>query len=280
MEPAPPLLRRATAPDALGRVNTVTPEAAGWQYLGLTAHRLGVAGRVETAADDKERLVLVLEGRARVAVGDLDLGTLGSRASVFEGPPPPVVLVEPGRPVVVEAAAAETLVVVLSAIGGDVRRTACLDPAEILVEERGSGRSARRVHHLLPPDAAAGRMIVFETFTPAGNWSSWPPHKHDTDDPPTESRLEELYLYRFARPQGFAVQRVYTADGTLDETMTARDLDAVLVPRGYHPVAAAPDDDCYYLSAMAGPTRAWHITVDPDHAVGQERPAAPQEPVR
>ena len=97
--------------------------------------------------------------------------------------------------------------------------------------------SARRVHHLLPPEVEAGRLIVFETFTPAGNWSSWPPHKHDTDDPPMESQLEELYLYRFARPEGFAVQRVYTPDGTLDETVTARDLDIVLVPRGYHPVA-------------------------------------------
>ena len=103
-------------------------------------------------------------------------------------------------------------------------------------------------------------------FTPGGNWSSYPPHKHDTEDPPREAQLEELYFYRFARPQGFALQRVYTADRTLDEVVLARDLDVVLVPRGYHMVGAPAGYDCYYLNVMAGPNRAWHFTVDPDHA--------------
>jgi 5-deoxy-glucuronate isomerase len=269
---ASPLLRRASPRDVDGRLNGITPVSAGWAYLGLSVHELADGGRIELAADRRERLVVILEGTASVTAGAIDIGAIGSRASVFDGPPPPVVLVEPGLPVAVEGAGqAGALVAIADAPGGDVRRTACIDPAAILAEERGSGRSARRVHHLRPPDAEAGRLIVFETFTPAGNWSSWPPHKHDTDDPPHESRLEELYLYRFARPQGFALQRVYTADGTLDETVTARDLDVVLVPRGYHPVAAAPADECYYLSVMAGPTRAWQVTIDPDHAT-QEAP--------
>ena len=263
---ASPILRLATAPDAEGRLNGVTPALAGWAYLGLAVHRLEEGGCVGTPADARERLLIVLEGHARVEVDDEDLGVLGLRATVFDGPPAAVVLVEPGRSLTVTAAEDGALLAVASAPGGDVQLTVSRGPAEIRAEDRGSGRSARRVHHLLPPDGEAGRLIVFETFTPAGNWSSWPPHKHDTDDLPIESQLEELYLYRFARPQGFAVQRVYTPDRTLDETVTARDLDIVLVPRGYHPVAAAPDDDCYYLSVMAGRTRAWHVTLDPDHA--------------
>jgi 5-deoxy-glucuronate isomerase len=122
------------------------------------------------------------------------------------------------------------------------------------------------VHHLLPPEARAGRLILFEVITPGGNWSSYPPHKHDTDDPPRERALEELYYYRFDRPEGFAVQRVYSADRSLDETVTAGDGDVVLVPRGYHAVAAAAGYECYYLNVMAGPVREWRFTVDPDHA--------------
>jgi 5-deoxy-glucuronate isomerase len=101
--------------------------------------------------------------------------------------------------------------------------------------------------------------------TPGGNWSSYPPHKHDTNDPPRERQLEELYYYRFRRPRGFAFQRVYTADRSLDEAITPMDGDAVLVPRGYHPVGVPAGYDCYYLNVMAGPIREWRFTIDPDH---------------
>ena len=136
----------------------------------------------------------------------------------------------------------------------------------MLVEQRGAGNTARTVHHLLPPAALAGRLILFEVFTPGGNWSSYPPHKHDIDDPPRESLLEELYHYRFARPTGFAFARVYTPDRSLDETLSPSDGDVVLVPRGYHPVGMPAGYDGYYLNAMAGPSRRWHFSLDPDHA--------------
>jgi 5-deoxy-glucuronate isomerase len=176
-----------------------------------------------------------------------------------------VILVEPGVDLEVRAET-PALVAIAAAPGGSVRRTAVTDPRDVLVEERGVGNTRRRVHHLLPPSAEAGRLIAFEVVTPGGNWSSYPPHKHDTEDPPRESRLEELYYYRFARPEGFAFARVYTADGRLDETMTARDGDVVLVPEGYHPVGVPAGYDCWYLNVMAGPTREWRFTLDPDHA--------------
>ena len=154
-------------------------------------------------------------------------------------------------------------------------------PDEILVEIRGTGQTERRIHHLLPPAAEAGRLIVFEVFTPGGSWSSYPPHKHDTEDPPREARLEELYFYRFAKPQGFAFQRVYTPDRSLDEVMAPGDGDVVLVPFGYHPVGAPAGYDCYYLNIMAGPNRAWHFSADPDHAWLMDwDPAAPQAAAR
>jgi len=259
------LLHRAATPGPDGLITGIDPESAGWTYTTCHVYRLEPGASVQRPADDQERLVLVLEGHAAVVLGDRDLGTVGSRATVFDGPPPPVILVEPGLPVTVTATT-PALVVIGAAPGGPVARTALIRPEEILVESRGTGQTARRIHHLLPPGAVAGRLIAFEVFTPGGNWSSYPPHKHDTENPPVEALLEELYFYRFARPQGFAFARVYTADRSLDEAMTPADGDIVVVPRGYHPVGAPAGYDCYYLNIMAGPNRAWHFTMDPDHA--------------
>lgn len=259
------LLRRGMAPTRDGLVMGIDPVSAGWQWTTFHAYRLAPGQHIDRPGDEMERLALVLEGHARVQAGARDLGVVGSRASVFDGPPCPVVLVEPGVAVAVTAES-ECLVAVAAAPGGVVRRTTLIGAEEILVEARGSGSTARRIHHLLPPAAEAGRLIAFEAFTPGGNWSSYPPHKHDTQDPPRESQLEELYYYRFAKPQGFALARVYTPDRSLDEVLAPTDGDLVLVPRGYHPVGVPVGYDCWYLNVMAGPTRAWRFTVDPDHA--------------
>jgi 5-deoxy-glucuronate isomerase len=269
------LLRRAAAPGPDGLINHVDPESAGWVYTDASAYRLRPGARIERAADDRERLVLVLEGRAAVRAGDHDFGVVGSRTSVFDGPPAPVILLEPGLPVEI-VAETDALVVLAGAPGGPVRRTALVPPEDILVETRGSGQTERRIHHLLPPSAEAGRLIAFEVFTPGGNWSSYPPHKHDTENPPVEAHLEELYFYQFAKPQGFAFARVYTPDRSLDETLAPGDGDIVLVPEGYHPVGVPHGYDCYYLNVMAGPNRAWYFTIDPDHAwLMNWDPAAP-----
>jgi len=260
-----PLLRRARPTGADGVVARVTPAEPDWEFVSLAIHRLTAGGIVHRAAGADEVAVIVLEGRASIQAGDHSFPDLGSRTSVFDGPPPPLVLVEPGLSIDVSATS-DTLVAIASAPGGETKLTRAFSPGEILVETRGTGNTQRRVHHLLPSAVPAGRLLAFEVFTPGGNWSSFPPHKHDTENPPVEARLEELYFYRFARPAGFAVQRVYTADGTLDETVVARDGDVVLVPRGYHVVAAAPGYDCYYLNVMAGPGREWRFTVDPDHS--------------
>jgi 5-deoxy-glucuronate isomerase len=258
------LLRRAAAPGSAA-LQAIDPATAGWEYISFHAYRLGPGETARRAADDQERLVLVLEGRAAVLAGDEAFGVVGSRASVFDGPAPPVILVEPGRSLTVTAEG-DALVVIAAAPGGPIRRTASIAPTDVLVEDRGSGNTARRVHHLLPPAADAGRLIAFEVFTPGGNWSSYPPHKHDTDDPPFETRLEEIYFYRFAKPQGFAFARVYTPDRRIDEALTPMDGDVVLVPEGYHPVGVPAGYDCYYLNVMAGPGREWHFSLDPDHA--------------
>ena len=270
------LLRRAATPDADGVVSHVDPANAGWDWVTSTVYRLAPGQAVTREADGRERLVLVLEGYASVTAGALALGRVGSRDSVFDGPAAPVVLVAPGDAVRL-VAQTDALVVVAAAPGGATRLTRYIAPEDILVEARGEGNTARRIHHLLDTQMEAGRLIAFEVYTPGGNWSSYPPHKHDTENPPVEARLEEYYLYRFARPQGFGLQRVYTADRSLDESMAVGDLDAVLVPEGYHPFGAPAGYDAYYLNVMAGPNRAWHFTIDPDHAwLMNWSPAAPR----
>jgi 5-deoxy-glucuronate isomerase len=271
------LLHRAAGIGADGCVCAIDPAAAGWEYVTFHVYRLRPGQGVERPADDQERLVLPLEGYARIRAGERDLGTVGSRTSVFDPVPSPVVLVEPGLPVTVTAET-DALVAIAAAPGGPVRRTAVIPPEAILVEDRGEGATARRIHHLLPPGGdVAGRLIAFEAYTPGGNWSSYPPHRHDTEDPPHEARLEELYYYRFAKPQGFAFARVYSADRSLDETMNPMDGDVVLVPEGFHPVGVPAGYDCWYLNVMAGPGRDWFFTVDPDHAwLMNWSPAAPK----
>jgi len=278
IEAARPLLRRAASPRGDGWIGGVRAPSPGWEYVTFDAYRLRPGQTIVRSADTLERLVLVLEGRAAVCAGQQDFGVVGSRTTVFDGPPPPVVLVEPGRPVEI-VAESDTLVVVAAAPGGPIGRTACIAPGDVPVEHRGTSETARTVHHLLAPSEAAGRLIAFEVLTPGGNWSSYPPHKHDTEDPPVESRLDELYFYRFAKPQGFAFQRVYLGDRSFDEALTPMDGDLVLVPGGYHPVGVPSGYDCYYLNVMAGPNRAWHFTIDPDHEwlMNWEPPAATSE---
>jgi len=145
----------------------------------------------------KTYLVLIIALLGCVAAGAAPLSY-----PVFRTPAG-VVIVAPGEDVEVTAAT-DVLLAVAAAPGGDVRRTAVVDPGSILVESRGSGPATRMIKNLLPPSAEAGRLIAVEAYTPGGNWSSYPPHKHDTNNPPDESQLEELYFYRFARPTGSA----------------------------------------------------------------------------
>ena len=248
-----------------GPVHAITSKRAGWQYVGFADHRLEAGESIERDIAPVERTVVVLEGQASVSAGTHRWDSLGSRTSVFDGPAPPVVLVEPGLPLHVMAVTRSTIIVADAPAAGR-GRTVLFEPDDIFVETRGQGITERKIHHLLPPTVEAEKLILFEVFTPGGNWSSYPPHKHDTEDPPTEAYLEELYYYRFARPEGWGFARVYTPDRSLDASFAVADSDVLLIPRGYHPFGAPAGYDAYYLNVMAGHNRAWHFTLDPEHA--------------
>jgi 5-deoxy-glucuronate isomerase len=246
-----------------GRVS-VTPESAGWRYVTFRAVRVGKGGRFVAETEESEVCVVLLGGRCSVRVGEVTWPEVGERATPFDGPPH-AIYAPPGVAIELRAAAGDVDIAIGSAPATRGERARHIQPSDTRREVRGSGSTERTIHHILMEDAAAETLLVTEVVTPAGHWSSYPPHKHDTNDPPTETELEETYYHRLRDPRGFAVQRVYTADRTLDETVTVRDGDLVLVPRGYHTVSAAPGYELYYLNVMAGPVRRWCVTFDPDH---------------
>lgn len=184
--------------------------------------------------------------------------------SVFEKTPPYTVYVPSQQQYEVKALTEMELAVCLAPGQGN-HRARLIEPQDVGVENRGSGSMSRLVHNILPEQNPADSLLVVEVFTDGGNWSSYPPHKHDRDELPEESLLEETYYFRIEPEQGFAVQRVYTDDRSLNETMAVKDGEAVMVPEGYHPVSAPPGYDVYYLNVMAGPKRIWKFRNDQDH---------------
>ncbi|MDO3409257.1 5-deoxy-glucuronate isomerase [Saccharibacillus sp. CPCC 101409] len=258
------LIVRAGEPDAQGLIAAVTPASAGWQYVGFEAYRLTAGGRLSRPTEGNEACLVLLSGRADVRAGDRTFAGIGERMSVFGGGAPYSVYVPAGSQYEVTALTDLELAVCL-APGTGVYPPRLIAPEDAGEERRGHGSMSRRVVNILPEQAEAESLLVVEVHTRGGNWSSYPPHKHDRDDLPHESYLEETYYHRVNPPQGFVVQRVYNDDLSLDETMAVPDRSVVLVPEGYHPVSAPPGYDSYYLNVMAGPRRTWVFRSDPRH---------------
>jgi 5-deoxy-glucuronate isomerase len=254
------LLRKPALAGSGAPVHQVTPETAGWQYLGFEVFDLEERQTLTRQLADREQCFVLLSGRARVHVNEEDLGVLGARSGPFAGKP--FALYAPPRAAVRIAAESAVELAVGSAPAEGRFPARLIRPDDVRREVRGIGTNTRYVFDILPETVPAERLLVVEVITPGGHWSSYPPHKHDSAVH-GESQLEETYYHRLSRPGGFAFQRVYTDDRTLDESMAVEDRDLVLVPRGHHPVSAAHGFDLYYLNVMAGPVRRWRITYAP-----------------
>ena len=243
---------------------TVTPQSAGWKYVGFAAHRLASGDSLSLDTGTSEICVVVLRGIVTVAAQGNTWREIGGRASVFADEPPYAVYVPAREPVQITANT-DAEVAIASAPGISARPARLIEPASMKRSVRGQGLNTRYVCDILPQSEPADHLLVVEVRTPSGHSSSYPPHKHDTDSLPDESSLEETYYHRLNPSQGFAFQRVYTDDRSLDESLAVEDHDVVMVPRGYHPVVVPYGYDSYYLNVMAGPTREWHFRNDPAH---------------
>jgi 5-deoxy-glucuronate isomerase len=255
-----PLLRKPEG--ATGRVHHVTPENAGWTYVGFELHRLAPGEEAAALTGQREASLVFVSGTGEVHAGGESLGLLGGRMNPFDGPPA-AAYVPAGSDWSVLATSPLELAVCTAPGGGKYPARVIDVPGQF---ERGKGSNLRLVTNILPEeDTGAESLLVVEVITPAGHSSSYPPHKHDADDLPRESLLEETYYHRLRPSQGFAFQRVYTDDRLLDEAMAVEDGDVVLVPRGYHPCAALHGYDLYYLNVMAGPKRTWKFHNAAEH---------------
>jgi 5-deoxy-glucuronate isomerase len=263
------------SPGGDGRVR-VDPRRAGWRYLSIEAGRFAPVPFALGRGGHEACVVVVAGGGAHVEGPDGKRLELEPRTSPFEALPSAAYLPMSEDWSVVaspsEGSEAVTLAIAWAPRSGRdsiARAPLIIHPDEVAVETRGGGNASRQINHVLDPESPADRLIVVEVLTPGGNWSSWPPHKHDVDDMPREAVLEEVYLYGFRRREAWGVQRLYrrrehAPAGPRDGLWAVRDGDLVLVPDGYHPFAAIHGDDAYYLNALAGDRRTLACSFDPD----------------
>jgi 5-deoxy-glucuronate isomerase len=262
-----------------GTAIEITRRQAGWRFVHFAVRQIAAGRAWRSVTGPAECCLVLLAGKCRVIFDDRE-ETLGPRASVFTAYPHALYL-PPGAAFRVEADHLTEL--------ADGRATASarpkakrprptnleprvIRPQDCGYEIRGGGNATRQIVDIIPPGFPADRLLVCEVFTPSGNWSSYPPHKHDVDRPPHEVKLEEIYYYRFEHPDAFGIQRLY--DRTSDRSMTVGHGDAVLVRSGYHPFVTAYGYNAYYLNVLAGTRRSMAASDDPRYAAWRSWPAA------
>ncbi len=247
-----------------GETLAATPESMGFDYLTFRVRKLLRGEKFSSETGACELGMVVLGGRCSVASTAGSWSDFGSRAHVFDGMPTALYL-----PIETEfAVTAETDCEVAFCFSRAEEKypARLITPDEVEIEVRGGANATRQINHILKPEFPAQRLLLVEVYTPGGNWSSYPPHKHDVHNPPGEVDLEEIYYYKIDRPEGYAIQRVYTPDKRIDQTLCVRDGELVLIPEGYHPVVAAHGYNVYYLNALAGSAHSMAASDDPDYA--------------
>lgn len=245
------------------------PQRAGWRHLSFSAQMLSANDQITLARPDQEAVVVTVSGGGCLVRTRDRAFELPGRRSVFEGMPWAIYLppgsdttisglpLHDGEPSVVAYGQAR------SATGAGSSRPILIPPDEMEIEIRGAGRATRQVTNIVMPDFPAERLLACEVFTPAGNWSGWPPHRHDLDDMPREAVLEETYYYQIKQPGGWGIASLYFLDGRPDGVWKVRSGDMLLIVEGYHPYSAPPGYDGYYLNFLAGDRRTMAASDDP-----------------
>ncbi|HEY5848743.1 MAG TPA: 5-deoxy-glucuronate isomerase [Microlunatus sp.] len=240
-----------STPQILGKGwKEIRPADAGWTYISFAAQRLVAGQSLSLANDGQERALVPLSGTATVRAGEHEW-EFGGRQSVFDGLGWCLYL--PRDTAATLTAVTDLEIAIAASPATEKLEPVLVSPEDAKIELRGGGNASRQVNSLMLPDFPADRLHVVEVWTPGGNWSSYPPHKHEQDTD-GESELEETYYYRLRDPEnGWALQRVYSPDRDFELSQPVRDGDLLLIPWGYHTTVAAHGQDLYYLNVLAGP---------------------------
>jgi 5-deoxy-glucuronate isomerase len=255
---------RPQQPDEKGRIQHITPKSANWQYVGFEVITLKAGEEQQFDTEQTEVCAVIVSGKVDISTNTETFQNIGKRDSVFEDSAPFSVYAPPSETLTIKALSnAEVALCRAPATGKYPVRL--ITPEDCVTMVRGEGTNTRHIRNIMMDNVIAEKLLITEVITPNGHWSSYPPHKHDTDALPVESALEETYYHKFNPQQGFAFQRVYTDDRSIDETISTEQNSVVMVPKGYHPVGAPHGYDLYYLNVMAGPKREWVFHNDPAH---------------
>src|SRR6202022_2852704 len=237
-------------------------EEAGWKWMSMSVRRLQPGNVVRASTGTEECAFVLLGGKCTADWGN-GPKRIGKRANVFDGFPYAIYL-PAGHKITFTA---ETVCEIAECrVPSEAKlEPRLITPDDVATSLRGGGNASRQIVDIIGPDVPADKLVVIEAYTPGGNWSSYPPHKHDVHNPPAEVDLDEIYYFRIGDPRGFAFQNLYDPRTSRDLTLKVRDGDAVLVREGYHPVVAGPGYDVYYLNFLAGTSRTMAVTEDPQH---------------
>lgn len=254
---------RQVGQDQSGVLLELSREEAGWEWMSFFVRRLAPKAEWTCGAIAEESAIVLLGGTCTVDLGS-GPAPIGGRRDVFDGLPYAVYLPAGTKARFVATTTCEFAECRVPSSAKLQPRI--VTPDDVTASLRGGGNASRQIVDVLPPSFPGDRIIAVEVYTPSGNWSSFPPHKHEVHNPPQEADLDEIYYYRMRHPSAYAHQRLYSSDGTRDTVVTAHDGDAVLIRDGYHPVVAGHGYDVYYLNFIAGSERSLANTIDPAHA--------------
>ncbi|MEY8536938.1 5-deoxy-glucuronate isomerase [Lactococcus muris] len=252
--------------DKVELLHYISRENSHFDYIEVQVFRMAVSGTYSLPLVDKEAVVIAITGQYTVSDGTEKFENMGTRCSVFEKIPTDSVYIPNGKTISITATKPGKVMIAMSPTK-DTRRKTCFVPARAnSAEERGKYNNQRHVQNILDDQSPISeKLLLVEVYTPQANCSSYPPHRHDRENLPHETYLEEAYYHEVKEDKGFVFQRVYTDDHLIDETMTVYNEEMVQVPRGYHPVAVPDGYESYYLNVMAGPHKLWKFHNAPDH---------------
>lgn len=247
-------------------VHHISRENSPLEYIEAQVFDFKAGGQYCLQLEELELCIVALTGKYTISDGFQTFKHVGTRASVFDKKATDSVYISSGKKATINCEEPGRAILCYSPSNEETRETVLIRAEDNTVEQRGQFNNKRLVQNILDDQSKiSDKLLVVEVYTDQANWSSYPPHKHDVDNLPEESFLEETYYHEMNPTKGFVFQRVYTDDRLIDETMAVNNGDMVIVPKGYHPVSVAEGYDSYYLNIMAGPVKKWKFNNDQDH---------------